>query len=82
MGCFTFEFHACFEALFESASWALLSGSDGDHTLAAPQTDIVLLILNCPLEKALARLAREYAVVKSRYLVAANRTWAAIIKNK
>ena len=74
----TFELHACLEALVEPAGWALLSGGDGDGALGSPQTHVVLLVLNCPLEETFAGLAGEDAVVEPGYLVPTNRTGAGI----
>lgn len=70
----TFEFHPASQTLIESTRGALLPGGDGDGTVPASQTHVVLPILNRPLEEALARLARKYPVVEATDFVAANWT--------
>ena len=70
----TFQFHARFETLVESAGRTLFPGGDGDWALSAPQTHVVLLVLDGPLEETLARLAGENAVVESGDLVTAHGT--------
>jgi hypothetical protein len=71
---FTFEHHAGVQALFETTRGALLPRGDRHRTTGPAEADVVLLVLNSPLEEALARLAREYPVVEPGYLVSADRT--------
>ena len=75
----TFQLHSGPEALVEPASRALLPGGDGDGALGPAEADVVLLVLDRPLEEALAALAGEDAVVESGDLVAANRTRTEIV---
>lgn len=73
----TFQLHPAAEALVEAAGGALLARGDGDGAAAAAQAHVVLAVLHRALEEALARLAREDAVVEAADLVAADRTRAA-----
>lgn len=70
----TFQLHASLEALVESARRTLFPCGDGDGTRRATQTNIVLPILDSPLEKALAAFTREDAVMEARDFVSTNGT--------
>jgi len=72
----TLKFHSCVKALFESASRALLPGSNGNRTSGSTETNIVLLILDGSLEKAFTALTRKDSVVEARNLVSTDRTRA------
>jgi hypothetical protein len=72
-GCRTFQFHAGVEALFKSTGRTLFACGDGDGTGGAAEADVVLLVLDRPLEESLAALAREDAVMEAGNLVAADR---------
>lgn len=72
----TFQFHAGVEALFKSTGRTLFACGDGDGTGGAAEADVVLLVLDRPLEESLAALAREDAVVEAGNLVAADRARA------
>lgn len=62
------------EALVESAGGAFFPGNNGDWTARASKAHIILSILDGAFEKSLARLAREYSIMKTTDLVAANWT--------
>ena len=53
----TFEFHSSVEALFESASWAFFTCSNGNGASGTSEANVVLLILYCSFEEAFAALA-------------------------
>lgn len=78
----TFQLHSAAETLVEPACGTLLPSSDRDGTVPSSQTHIVLAILYGALEEALARLARENAVVEATDLVAADWTGAKIVTYK
>lgn len=62
------------EALLESAGGAFFPGNNGDWTARASKAHIILSILDGAFEKSLARLAREYSIMKTTDLIPAN--WA------
>ena len=71
----TFQFHSSVETFVKSAGWTLFASGDRNGTIGTSKALVVFLILHCPLEEALAAFARKNAIMKSRYLVATNRTW-------
>ena len=51
---YTFKFHASFETFLESASRTLFPGGDSNWAVGSPQADVVLLVLDSPLEESFA----------------------------
>lgn len=70
----TFEFHAHFKALLETAKGASFPLGFVDVTLALSYTRVHFLVLDGPFEKAFARLAGEKAVMVAGHFVSADRT--------